>query len=237
MDPDQRNAWCAMWLQILKRVSSVSEAVDVLKCTPIGLTGDPKDLWLWLLAQSHDVVDALQSAVLSAAVTAASALTDDREIQLVVYRAVHGFGTLNVHLVPAVFELCMLKASPPSATRCMTMAVNVLRKAKNVWVRHDSDLAATGTEHDSDRQILYDNMVALVLTVLRRVMAAAVQTARRAGSSLRRGIAAVVAVSSAGIVLSRAAPFRGVVAGSDADSAASSKNGEAAETGLSRPWP
>ena len=176
MDPDQLKAFCGMWLPLLERASSDAEAVDVLKCTRIGLSGDPKDLWLWLLAQSNDVVDALQSAVLGAAVTAASALTDDREIQLVVHRAVHGFGTLNVHLVPAVFELCMLKAPPPSATRCMTMAVNVLRKAKNVWVRHDSELAATDTEHDSDRQILYDNMVALVVAVLRRVLAA-VETA------------------------------------------------------------
>ena len=109
MDPNQRKAICDMWLPPLERASSLAEAVDVLKCTRIGLTGDPKDLWLWLLAQSNDVVNALQSSVLSAAVTAASALTDDREIQLVVHRAVHGFGTLNVHLVPAVFELCMLK--------------------------------------------------------------------------------------------------------------------------------
>ena len=165
-----------MWLQPLQRVSSVAEAVDLLKCMPIGLSDDPKQLWLWLLAQSCDVVNALQSAVLGAAVTAASGLNDDRDTPLVVYRAVHGFGTLNVHLVPAVFELCMLKTPPPSVTRCMTMAVDVLHKAKNVWVRHDSDLVATDTDDDGQRQILYDNMVALVVAVLRRVLRAA-QTA------------------------------------------------------------
>lgn len=187
MNTTQLRAWCAMWLPLLKGVNDMPTAIDLLKCFQIGLDekllgpGDRKqrlrDLWLWVLAQPNDVLNGFEAAVLSVAVV--TALAGEEEVSLVVYRVVNGWGTLNRHLVPAVFEFCMQHVAPTSATGCMIMARQVLTKTKNVWICQDSELAATDTVEDHapgsampcERQILYDNMVALAVAVMKRVLA------------------------------------------------------------------
>ena len=87
-----------------------------------------------------------------------------------VAHAVAGFGPVNGCLVSAAFRMCVDAIKPKTHLARMTLACEVMTKAKNAWVQCDSNIEHAAADGDDDdcqqqRQRAYDGVSELIIEV------------------------------------------------------------------------